>query len=262
MIYQQTERSPDSGKALLLGLTWFAACLTAPNAAFAKPQPIFAEPGSGRPVTGYELSLPTTSGQKVFQVPSDCDVIETLYRVGDAARDRVMERRLWLKATGDCRYFALLHGNEGRDQVDYLAGYDFDALSLDDLPDDILCSGSPVGWCGVGREMADSAQPLFDPLNADRQYEDRTPCNLVDGRLRAEIWRGAESLVCVSNPRASLRLIGWDAADIDGDGIRDRILRLILISPAHGRRSLRLPLTRLGPEAPLTVPGRVPVDPD
>jgi hypothetical protein len=228
----------------------------------AKPQPLFAAPGSGRPVASYELSLATTAGPQVFQVPDDCHRIEGLYRKGDAVRDRIIDRRLWMKAAGDCRYFALLQGNDNPHLIDHLADYDFDALSLDDLPDGILCGGPPIGWCVLGQKPTSNVRPLFPELKAGQQYEESLPCRLVSRQLRGEVWQADEGLLCVPNPRASVRLVGLNAADIDGDGIRDRILRLILISPELGRRAVRLPLTRLAPEGPLSVPGRVPVNLD
>jgi hypothetical protein len=249
-----------SNATRLLKLSLLGMGLTMPPMGIAKPQALFSAPGSGRPVASYELSLPTATGPQVFQVPGDCDRIEALYRAGDAARDRIVDRRLWLKAAGDCRYSALLHGNDGTHLVDHLAGYDFDSLLLDDLPDGILCGGPPVGWCLVDRKTTSSSvRPLFPaPKVAPRQAES-LPCRLVGGQLRAEVWRASDGLICIPNPRANVRLVGLNAADIDGDGIRDRILRLILISPELGRRTVRLPLTRLAPDAPLTVPGTVPV---
>lgn len=253
---------PSSGSRLRLSAL-LALGLTLSPMATGKPQALFAAPGSGRPVAGYELSLPTASGSQAYQVPGDCDRIAQLYRSGDAMRDRIIDRKLWLKATGDCRYFALLHANDGQHLIDHLAGYDFDSLSLDDLPDGIMCGGPPVGWCLVGEKDAANVRPLFPELEIGQRHEDRLPCRLTGGQLRGEVWQSADGgLHCVRNPRARVRLVGLNAADIDGDGVRDRILRLILISPEIGRRAVRLPLTRLAPEAPLTVPRAVPISLD
>lgn len=254
---------PDhSGKTRLFRLTLLVVGLALPLITAARPQTLFAAPGSGRPVARYELSLATTSGSQVFQVPDDCDRIEELYRVGGATRDRIIDRRLWMKAAGDCHYFALLHGNDSQHLTDHLAGYDFDALSLDDLPEGILCGGPPIGWCVLSQTPTSNIQPLFPEPKGGQGHEERLPCRLVSGQLRAEVWQTSAGLLCVPNQRASVRLVGLNAADINGDGIRDRILRLILISPDLGRRTVRLPLTRLAPEAPLSVPGREPVKPD
>lgn len=255
-------KTAHSGRALLLRLALLVVGLFLSLIAAAKPQTLFSAPGSGRPVASYELSLATTTGSAVFQVPDDCARIEELNRAGGARRDRIIDRRLWMKAAGDCHYFALLHGNDSQHLTDHLAGYEFDTLSLDDLPEGILCGGPPIGWCVRSQEPASNTQPLFPEPKVGRAHEASMPCRLVSGQLRAEVWQTDSGLLCVSNPRASVRLVGLNAADINGDGIRDRILRLVLISPDLGRRAVRLPLTRLAPEAPLSVPGAAPVKTD
>lgn len=241
-----------------LGAALAAATVCAASLSAATPKALFAEPASGRPVDRYALSLRTRSGQREYQVPGDCQQIGQLHQAGDAARDRVVDRRRWLKAVGDCRYFGLLNRHAGQGLSDHLVGYDFDGLALDDLPDGIQCSGLPIAWCSRDLHSGHQRLALF-PRSPERTASDATvPCRLENGLLRASVWRTTQGLVCVPDRRARVRLLGTDPADIDGDGIRDRVLHLLVISPESGRRTLRLPLTRVATDAPLTVPGIAP----
>jgi hypothetical protein len=239
-----------------------AACLLVLSGARAEPtepatDPLFAEPGSGRPVAGYEVTLPMRDGARDFRVPDDCAQVLRQYGSGDADRSRVIGRRLWLKAASDCRYNAFLHRHARKGLTDHLGELDFRALDLNTLPAAISCSGSPVELCSAGPGSETGDRPLFAPRSGGSELAsvgDEVPCRLVNGRLLAGVYRDAAELRCERSQRASVRLLGVDRADINGDGIMDAILRLAVYMPGEGRRSIRLPLTRLSADGPLSIP--------
>jgi hypothetical protein len=233
-----------------------AACLLVLPGARAEPatDPLFAEPGSGRPVSGYDVTLPTRDGARDFRVPDDCPGILQQYADGEADRSRVIGRRLWLKAASDCRYFAILHRHARKGLTDHLGELDFRALDLNTLPAAISCSGSPVELCGPDPGSVTDRRPLFAPRPGGSDVGDEVPCRLVNGRLLARVYRDGMELRCERSRRANVRLLGVDRADINGDGILDAMLRLTVFTPGEGRRSIRLPLTRLTEDGPLSIP--------
>jgi len=236
-----------------------ASCLLAATGAGADPTPapLFAEPGSGRPVADYAVTLPTSDGSRDYRVPGDCPQILGHYGEGSADRSRVVGRRLWLKAASDCRYFGILHRHDGDDPVDHVSDVDFRALDLETLPRAIHCAGFPFELCRPAAASRPDSRPLFAALPA--RFADASPtegvaCRLENGRLLAAVWRNGTGLYCETRSRGNVRLLGVDYADLNGDGILDAMLRLKLFSPEDGRRSIHLPLTRLESDGPLQVP--------
>lgn len=231
----------------------------------AATKPLYSEPVSGRPVTSYTVILPTTSGTHDFRVPSDCGLIRQQHGEGGADRSRIVTRRLWLKAASDCRYFDLLNQYPPQALIDHLGNIEFRSLDLDTLPRGIRCSGSPLEFCSPGNGSEARGRPLFLPGPGASPAASRPPaipCRLVNGQLLAEIRDEQGRLRCIPSGQARLRLAGVDFADVNGDRIRDAILRLVLISPGEGRRTLHLPLSRLEAGGPLQVPGTATVRDD
>jgi hypothetical protein len=184
---------------------------------------------------------------------------------GGADRSRIVTRRLWLKAASDCRYFNLLNRYPPRALIDHLGDIEFRSLDLDALPRGIRCSGSPLEFCRPGNGAEAGSRPLFPPAPAAAPaalQAPAVPCRLENGQLLAEIYDEQGRLRCTRSGQARLRLAGVDYADVNGDGISDAILRLVIISPNEGRRTLHLPLSRLEAGGPLLVPGTTKVRDD
>lgn len=225
--------------------------------------PVFAEPLSGRPVPQYLVVLPTQQDQSVeFDVPHDCSAIRKHLDTGTADRSRVIERRLWAKADADCRYYALLNRHDQDNLVDFIGEVDFSSLDLRSLPLDTYCDRRPGSLCVPKADAALDARPLF-PSKADVPADKRekyasTPCHLTAGGFRGRVCREGESLLCVPDVGSTFRLLNVDYGDINGDGVRDAVLRMTVLSPRTGRRLVRIPVTRLseGGALRLTQPHR------
>jgi hypothetical protein len=220
--------------------------------------PMFAEPVSGRPVSEYRVTLPLKREEsREFAIPDDCDLVRRHAQQDTADRSRIVAHRLWTKTDSDCRYHELLHRHDPSGLIDFISGIDFRALDLRSLPLDTYCDQRPGSLC-VSRSYATiDARPLFPsranvPPDKKEKYSS-TPCHLIDGRYRGRICREDDTLLCVPDRSSTFRLLGVDYGDVDGDGILDAVLRLNLLLPRTGRRSVRLPLTRLHEDAPLTL---------
>ena len=247
-----------------LRLRAVALLLAAQSGLLATPpvsarEPFFIAPVTGQKVTHYDVSLPTNGDRRQeFQVPRDCERLTGLLKRREADRSRVIGRRLWLKVENDCRYHSLLHRHESNGIADYVTGYDFRNLALEILPYELGCPRGDPAQCAAWLTDA-TGQRLSFPLDATRETK-RKPsatgkaCRLEDGLFRGRVLSGAGGLRCVPDDRASLRLVGVDYGDINGDGFLDAVLRLIPISPEGGRRLLRVPVTRLSPDGPFEAP--------
>lgn len=222
-------------------------------------EPFFIAPVTGQKVTHYDVSLPTTGdGRREFQVPRDCATLSGLLKRREADRSRIVDRRLWLKVENDCRYYALLHRHEIKGVKDYVTGYDFRNLALEILPYETGCPTSDPAQCAAWLTDATGQRHRF-PLIATQESKSESSatgaaCRLEDGLFRGRVLSGGGGLRCVPDDHASLRLVGVDYGDINGDGFLDAVLRLIPISPEGGRRLLRVPVTRLSPDGPFEAP--------
>lgn len=234
-----------------------SALLAAPPV--SQREPYFIAPVTGQRVTHYDVSLSLVgNSRQAFHVPRDCGTLTGLIERREADRSRVIDRRLWLKVENDCRYHSLLHRHASKGIADYVTGYDFDNLALDILPYEPGCPKDAPAQCAPVLTDATGRRLSF-PLIATRETEMKpsatiTACKLENGLFRGRILSGDAGLRCVPDDRASLRLVGVDFGDVNGDGVLDAVLLLIPISPEGGRRLLRVPVTRFCPDGPFEAP--------
>lgn len=256
------KRSVGAFAAGFLALCYASNAVAQTHAGTAFLEPYFTAPVSGQKVSRYSVDLPTKAGDRTLQVPADCTEISSLLKTEKADRSRVLDRRLWFKAEHDCRYYALLHRYPRRDLRDYVSRHDFFHLALEELPFDRRCAEDNPNQCALWLIDVSGTTQRISSNTEGRQMEDceskRIPCQLVNGHFRGHIRAATDGgMVCSANRRTSLRLLSVDYGDINGDGILDAVLRLMQISPAEGRRLLRIPLTRLSADAELITPTRV-----
>jgi hypothetical protein len=230
------------------------------NPPVAMTRPVFAEPLTGRPVEQYRVSLPMDAGAALeLTIPDDCAQVRKHLEAGRADRSRVVSRRLWSKTESDCRYFSLLNRHQAPDLVDHLRGYDFYRLGLRDLPVDIVCDDRPGSLCTRADPAPAGSRPLFPvfdekpAIRTDRPQE--RCCSLRAGLLRARIGVYEGQLFCVPGQGNRIRMLGVDFGDIDGDGIRDAVLRMSFVLAGERRRVVRIPVTRLEADGPLVLVG-------
>lgn len=243
----------------LASLSGMAADTTAGEAHKA----FFAEPGSGRKVTHYSIDLPVARGEReTFEIPDDCSEVMHAINGGIGYRGNIVDRRLWKKAEGDCRFHVFLNRHPQQVLEDHVSGYDFRNASLEDLPLDRRCaaSGPQAGLAGCDPTETDGLGMLrYFPVatrNGDGPATaDCIPCKLRNGRFRGYVLIDQAGVECKTDASASgVRLIAVDFADINGDRILDAVLRFIPIGPGNNRAPLMLPLTRLDDSSPFSVP--------
>jgi hypothetical protein len=242
---------------LLLGLAK-AGCADAPNA-----DAYFAEPISGRRVTQYTAELPVGRDERrPFMIPKDCEDVVRSIEEGAAYKSNIIERRLWQKVETDCRYHNFLHLHPLQSVQDYVSDYDFMNARLSDLPVDPGCvHGGP----NSNQEQCHSTEadayglllhfPLVEPIDAAPEEALGDECAFRDGLFYGRMYLDAHGVRCdPSANRPSLRLIGVDYADINGDGFLDAVLRFVPLGPGAARSPLILPLTRTQPTGPFQIP--------
>lgn len=263
-------RASHIGRVLLIALS-ISSVPGLPGMVLASPQSgaYFAEPGSGRRVTKYTVDLAVGRDErKQFRVPQDCDAITEAFAGGFAFSGRIVDRRLWQKATDDCWFYNFLHRHSAGDIADYVSDYDFMNARLSDLPVDRDCIVVPPGAIvhNCGDAIADR-HGMLKSFPVVPQHAEKPPsrdpngeqggaeCGLRDGLFYGELFVQQSSIRCTAGDgRPSLRLIAVDFADINGDRILDAVLRFMPVGPGAARSSLILPLTRLGPDEALSVP--------
>lgn len=225
-------------------------------------KPFFAEPTTGRKVSSYTVELSVSrEQQRAFAVPEQCTEAIDAIRRNAAYKGSVLERRLWMKIEADCGYFQLLQLHPRRGLDDYVSNYDFANSALDVLPYELVCAnvddGGETVRCipsitdtyGKKREF-----PLMGKGSHLGQDQHETACRLKNGVFHGRIFVDAEGLRCANDDRATLRLVGVDYADINGDRVLDAVLRFVPIAPEFGRRPFNLPVTRFTPCGPFQVP--------
>ena len=113
------------------------------------------------------------------------------------------------------------------------------------------------GGCAFGPPPVADIAPLLrfaDPAGDVSDY-DAESCRLTHGSFRGYVVADAQGLRCRPDSRApGIRVLSVDYADVNGDGWVDAVLRIVPIGPGANRRPLVLAYTRIGTEAPLTVP--------
>ena len=244
--------------------------VTAPLEAQPLPSIDFAEPISGRKVERYYVDLPVgPSEYRTVTIPMDCSDVSQLIEEGAAYKGSIVDRRLWHKVEGDCRYHAFLNRHPMRDCEDHVSNYDFMNARIEDLPIDLGCAQAEAGECNPAATDALGMLrhfPLAEPVDALPNNGDQAQCELKDGLFRGRLFVDETGIHCEAGPSApSLRLIAVDYADINGDRILDAVLRFVPIGRGAIRSPLVLPVTRTQPDGPFQVPdfrpsGGFPVD--
>lgn len=263
MTHQRASSGVTASLAIAL-FYGFAALAIAPVqvAADAGHEAFFAEPMSGRKVTHYTVDLAVgRETRQSFVIPDDCKAVVRALEEGKAYRGRIVDRRLWHKVEGDCRYDGFLHRHPRQALQDYVSDYDFMNARLSDLPIDRRCAAatSDSGETACDPMATDPSGflrnfPLAQPLQ-DGAGGDECECELTNGVFRGHLFVDAQGVRCTTDPDApSLRLIAVDFADINGDRVLDAVLRFVPLRAGPARVPLILPLTRFEPDAPFSVP--------
>ena len=258
-------RSCGVTESLMIGLVYgIAALATAPMqvAADEGHDAFFAEPSSGRKVTHYSVDLAIARDERQsFEIPDDCDAVLRALEEGIAYRGRILDRRLWHKVEGDCRFHDFLYRHPRQALQDYVSDYDFMNARLSDLPIDRRCARDPTDPGGNACDpMATDASGLLRHFPLAQPPQDGTggddcECELTNGIFRGHLFLDEQGMHCTTDPDApSLRLIAVDFADINGDRFLDAILRFVPLRGRPARMPLILPLTRFEPGTPFSVP--------
>ncbi|HPQ24129.1 MAG: hypothetical protein H6956_06825 [Chromatiaceae bacterium] len=223
----------------------------------------FAEPISGRKVSNYCIDLPVGQNQrKTFAIPRDCPSVLQLIDDGSFYRSSVLDRRIWQKVESDCRYHGFLNRHPLEEMEDHVTTYDFMNARLDDLPIDRRCAHDemPEGRAGCNPSATDAFGllhhiPLGVPQGESATTHEGSACQLHDGVFRGRLHVDAGGIHCDAEPNLpSLRLIGVDFADVNGDRVLDAVLRFIPLGPGAVRLPMTLPVTRFNDSGPFTVP--------
>lgn len=223
----------------------------------------FAEPRSGKKVLSYRIELPIDrETERAFAIPDQCPEVLRLFDRGEAYRGNVLDRRFWLKVTNDCRYYQLLRRHPKRAIEDHVSDFDFANARLDILPYSPGCAPS-----GPNDERLECHPTIVDPFGIRQRFPlVETPpsepaaghgqaCVLRDGVFTGQIHADRHGLHCLpDNDAPSLRLVGVDFADINGDGFMDAILRFLPAGPGSIRRTIFLPVTRFSEDGEFQLP--------
>ena len=188
-------------------------------------------------------------------------VVDQWLEEGKAYRGRIVDRRLWHKVEGDCHFNDFLYRHPRQAVQDYVSDYDFMNARLSDLPIDRRCAGatSDSGEAACDPMATDASGflhhfPLAQPLQ-DGAGGEECECELTNGVFHGHLFVDEQGVRCTTDPDApSLRLIAVDFADINGDRVLDAVLRFVPLRAGPVRGPLILPLTRLEPDAPFSVP--------
>jgi hypothetical protein len=223
----------------------------------------FAEPRTGKKVLSYEIELSLDrESRRNFAIPAECPEVLGLFDRGEAYKGSVMDRRFWMKTANDCRYYQLLRRHPKRPLEDYVSDFDFQNARLDILPYN-------PGCIRIGADDAElECHPtIVDPFGARQQFPliDAPPaaepdaqaqaCVLRDGVFTGHIYADGQGLHCLPGSDApSLRMVGVDFADINGDGVMDAILRFLPAGPGSIRRTIFLPVTRFSEDGEFRLP--------
>lgn len=222
----------------------------------------FAAPYSGEKVQQYDVNLPVARDEtRTFTIPDQCAAAMQAFATGASQWCSRLEKHLWQKVAADCDYDAFLHRFPAVQIDDAVSEFDFRNAAIGDLLVSFACpaEGAEAGGTGCAfrpSPVADIAPLLSfaDPGN-DLSGYDADACRLERGSFRGRVIADERGLRCKHDPRApGIRVLSVDYGDVNGDGWLDAVLRVVPIGPGANRRPLVLAYTRIGPEAPLSVP--------
>lgn len=263
---------PTQRQTMMFGLSLLAFLLTGP--AFAADgqfvhlpghAPYFAEPQTGRRVSAYRIDLAIAADEdRSFDIPGDCTEVLQLFDTRQAYKGSIMQRRFWMKVSNDCRYHALLNQYPVREIQDFVSGFDFQNASLDILPFEPGCTplmdNHDVTGCipTITDPFGLQIQfPIVEPMPQQHPEGIDKPCELREGVFTGRIFADGHGLHCMPGDDApSLRLVGVDYADINGDGFMDAILRFLPLQPGNRHRTIFLPVTRDAADGEFRIPSR------
>ncbi|HXK55125.1 MAG TPA: ferric uptake regulator family protein [Gammaproteobacteria bacterium] len=222
----------------------------------------FAEPYSGKKVSGYQVTLPVKRSEKrLFNVPEACEEVVSAFTSGASQWGTRIEQRMWWKVWRDCQYYGFLHRFPQKTVVDYVSNYDFMNAYLRDIPMGARCANvvDPANVPGCEPFPPGIPDPSrflpFVDRGTEKPELDVAPCRIKDGIFRGRIVQDQDGLHCEPDESApGFRVISVDHADVNGDGYLDVVLRLIPLGHHTGRAPLLLPLTRTQPDGIFTVP--------
>lgn len=247
------------------GLPHLASCWTSLALALslflfaggAASETVFQAPYSGEKVSEYEVSLPVTPhGKHTFRIPSECPAAHSAFRAGARQWGNRVERRVWDKVMQDCYYVAFLQQAEAQPMHDYVSNYDFMNGTLLDIvleahcgdAQDVPCEPLPPGMIELKQVLA----PLSPEQDGEANSND---CCIENGVFRGWAEYGENGMRCLADRRANgFRMVAIDFADVNADGYLDAVIRLIPMGRGVRRIPLILPLTRISPDGPFSIP--------
>ncbi len=234
------------------------------TAAPAAVQPWFAAPYSGEKVHEYEVTLPVSRYEKqTFHIPQDCKKLNSALLEGAGHWGNRVERRLWIKADDDCRYLNYLNQYPGQARYDFVSDYDFMNARIQDLPlrpgcDLYILLHSPESCPPPLPGLPDFGMMMHMGMGMDPPPvpdEESQDCRFHNGVFRGYIFPTPEGIRCRRDDHApGYRILSVDFADVNGDGYLDAVLRLSRIGTRQRPELLVLPLTRLAPDQPFSLP--------
>ena len=222
----------------------------------------FAAPFSGKKVEKYDVSLPIARKQlKTFEVPTDCAELIVRYKRGAFQWGNRVQRSIWTKVDTDCHYYDFLHRFPDKPANDFVSQYDFYNADFNDLP--IRQSCSTLARVTSCIPMSDGIRSLgnFIPFlksisDSDQKLSDQ--CQFKDGLFRGHLLLTQEGIRCLPDADApGTRIISVDYADLNGDGFKDVILKIVPLGRARKRSFMILPLTRTAEDQKFSFPNGV-----
>lgn len=217
----------------------------------------FAEPYTGKKVSGYVVSLPVSRQNKVgLHIPGDCPMVQEHYLSGARRFGNRVQKRLWEKVSNDCTFFQHLDGSKKEAEHDFVSTFDFMNAEILDLPILSNCDQLPSDV-----DLSESCAPMdvrpfdfksvlsFLPNPLKRDPDKMQPCQFMNGVFRGYFYVSLIGLRCQPDRSAGgLRILSVNFADIDEDGFLDALLRLTPLGRGVSHKPMVLHLTRFGSE--------------
>ena len=228
----------------------------------------FSAPYSGEKVAGYEVTLPVTrNDKKSFIIPDNCHAVLEAYKNGADRWGNRVERSIWRKVQLDCDYVIFLDNFPRPPSHDFVSGYDFMNIDLQDIPfwsscGDTTADDRHANACNeIFNQSISGFSSFFGWNNSDTHppVETSENCRINNGIFRGRVVYDQTGIHCVQDRNEpGFRIIAVDYADVNGDDFLDAILRLIPLGRGVSRTPLILPLTRKEPDGVFAIPQNLP----